>query len=270
MRMRLLPLCLLAPVAGCAGYAIDYTKPKTSIVAPELARYGLSNAQSQCMGERLSTALSVWQLRQLEIRASTVTRGYADPSRLTPSDLVYVAGHVKDPKVGVEVARAAQGCGLRTELAAIGAGTSVAPALPRPAGEMAASPPPAPRPPAPAPRAAAPVGATTPVAAKATWISLGAAPTGQSIAVDASSLREEGAYRTGWFRLAKVGETSRNANSYLLRVDCSARTINSMELRKHGPNGAVTEQRSFGPNGEGANPVEAGTVLEIAYLSLCS
>ena len=263
MRLLLLSLPALALVGGCAGYAIDYTKPKTSIVAPELARYGLSDAQSRCLGERLGTDLSVWQLRQLQIRAASVTRGYADPTRLTPSDLVYVATHVKDPKVGVEVARAAEACGLRAQRATV---TAVAP-RPQPARDVTASAPPAP-PPRPAPPP--PVAATTPSSAKATWISLGAAPTGQSIAVDASSLREEGAYRTGWFRLAKAGETSRTSNSYLLRVDCRARTINSMELRKHGPNGAVTEQRSFGPNGEGANPVESGTVLEIAYLSLCS
>jgi hypothetical protein len=32
----------------------------------------------------------------------------------------------------------------------------------------------------------------------------------------------------------------------------------------------VTEQRSYGPNGEGAVPARDGTVLEIAFLSLCS
>jgi hypothetical protein len=62
----------------------------------------------------------------------------------------------------------------------------------------------------------------------------------------------------------------RNSNSYLLRVDCAAQTINSMELRKHGPSGEVTEQRSYGPEGEGAAPARDGTVLEIAFLSLCS
>lgn len=254
MRLLLITLPAMA-LAGCAGYAIDYTKPKTSIVAPELARYGIGSAQSQCLGDRLATSLSVWQLRQLQIRAASLTKGYSDPTRLTPADLLYVATHVKDPKVGTEVARAAEGCGLPGGRSAAAGGTSVAPERAQP-GPAAAS----------SPASAAP----PPAAAKATWISLGAAPTGQSIAVDASSLREEGAYRTGWFRLAKPGEASRSANSYLLRVDCAARTINSMELRKHGPNGAVTEQRSFGPNGEGATAVEGGTVLEIAYLSLCS
>jgi hypothetical protein len=43
-----------------------------------------------------------------------------------------------------------------------------------------------------------------------------------------------------------------------------------MELRKHGANGEVTEQRSYGPAGEGAVPARDGTVLEIAFLSLCS
>jgi hypothetical protein len=117
----------------------------------------------------------------------------------------------------------------------------------------------APPPAAPAARTAAP-----------TWVNLGAAPTGQSIAVDASSLSEDGSYRSGWFRLTNPGATARSASSYLLRVDCSARTINSMGVRKYGPNGAITEERDFGPGGEGAAAVESGTVMQIAYLALCT
>lgn len=253
MRAYLLAAAITGLLGGCAGYAIDYTKPKTSIVAPELSRYGMDAGQSQCVGDRLATNLSVWQLRQLQIRANTLQRGFADPPRLTPPDLIWVAKHVDDPQVAAELGRAAEACGLRTEMAA------------------ASAPPPAAAPPiAEADTVAAPNPATPPAAPPASWINLGAAPSGQTIAVDAASLAEEGSYRKGWFRLGNSGETTRSSTSYLLRVDCSARTINSMAIRKHAASGAVTESRDFGPGGEGAAPVEAGTVMEIAYLALCT
>jgi hypothetical protein len=263
MRICLFALPSLALLAGCAGYAIDYTKPKTSILGPELTRFGLDAGQAQCVGDRLATSLSVWQLRQLQLSAASLTTGYTDPNRLMVSDFIWVAKNVKDPKVGFEASGAAEACGLG---AATVAAAELPPApLPVPqAAEAApgtlppvssAAPPPA----APAARTAAP-----------TWVNLGAAPTGQSIAVDASSLSEDGSYRSGWFRLTNPGATARSASSYLLRVDCSARTINSMGVRKYGPNGAITEERDFGPGGEGAAAVESGTVMQIAYLALCT
>jgi hypothetical protein len=250
--MRLLfALSTLCLAAGCAGYAIDYSKSKTSIISPELARYGMDAKQSQCVSDRLGGTLSVWQLRQLQMRAASVTKGFSDPGRLTAGDLLYVSRYVEDSKVAPELARAVEGCGVTgSQLAASGSNLSAAAV--KPAAPVVA------------PSGTGGGSSTAPV----TWINLGSAPTGQSIAVDATSLRQEGAFRSGWFRLAKAGE--RNANSYLLRVDCAAQTINSMELRKHGANGEVTEQRSYGPNGEGAVPARDGTVLEIAFLSLCS
>lgn len=250
--MRLLfALPTLCLATGCAGYAIDYSKPKTSIVSSELARYGMDAKQSQCVSDRLGSTLSVWQLRQLQMRAASVTKGYSDPGRLTAGDLLYVARYVEDPKVAPELAQAVESCGVTgAQLAASGSNLSAAEANPV------------------EPRVAPNAAVSSVKAAPVTWINLGSAPTGQAIAVDATSLRQEGAFRSGWFRLGKAGE--RNANSYLLRVDCAAQTINSMELRKHGPNGEVTEQRSYGPNGEGAVPARDGTVLEIAFLSLCS
>jgi hypothetical protein len=252
--MRLFALLPAALVAGCAGYAIDYARPKTSILAPELARYGFSASQSTCIGERLGASLSVWQLRQLQLSASAVTKGYADPGRLTPADLLWVARHAKDPTVGPEVARAAEGCNIGAAAIASARNAPAASAPPP------SAPPPAPPAPAPAAVSASPV----------TWVNLGAAPTGQAIAVDATSLREEGAYRSGWFRLTNPGASGRSATAYSLRVDCAARTINPMAIRKFGPTGAVTEERDYGPSGEGALKVEGGTVMEIAYLALCT
>jgi len=242
VRLLLISVPTIAALSGCAGYAIDYTKPKTSIIASEINRYGFDARQSQCMGDRLSVSLSVWQLRQLQIAAASVTTGYSDPKRLSPSDLLWVAKHVKDGRVGPLVAQAAESCGIST--------SPVTAAPPPPTTARVAE--------------AAPAKPVT-----ATWVNLGAAQTGQSIAVDASSLDEEGSYRSGWFRLTNPGEARGNA-SYLLRVDCAAKTINSMAVRKLGPNGLISEERSFGPAGEGAASVEEGTVMQIAYLALCT
>ena len=263
MRICLFALPALALLAGCAGYAIDYTKPKTSILGPELTRYGLDARQAQCVGDRLATSLSVWQLRQLQLLAASLPRGYTDPNRLMASDLIWVAKNVKDPKVGAEASGAAEACGLGA--AAIAA--AVPPPGPAPQAQPAETAPAASTPAAPA--ASPPtVPAARPLAS--TWVNLGAAPTGQSIAVDATSLSEEGSYRSGWFRLTNPGATARSASAYLLRVDCTARTINSMAVRKYGSNGAITEERDFGPAGEGAAAVESGTVMQIAYLALCT
>jgi hypothetical protein len=263
MRICLFALPPLALLSGCAGYAIDYTKPKTSIIGPELARYGLDERQAQCAGDRLATTLSVWQLRQLQLSAASLTTGYSDPNRLMVSDFLWAAKNVKDPKVGIEASAAAEACGL-------GAGAAVAPAPssgPVPQRQTVETEP-ALSPPAPfaAPPSAAPAART----AAPTWVNLGAAPTGQSISVDASTLNEEGSYRSGWFRLTNPGATARSASSYRLQVDCTAKTINSMAVRKYGANGAVTEERDFGPSGEGAAAVEAGTVMQIAYFALCT
>jgi hypothetical protein len=237
MRLLVSALLSLGLLGGCAGYAIDYTKPKTAIVGPALTQYGLDAPQSACVSEKLTASLSVWQLRQLAIAVGAVAE--ADKK---PGNLPRAARLAKDPQVPLELTRATEACGVADV---------PTPTIARPVDA-------APTPPA----AAAP--------AVATWINLGAAPTGQMISVDASSIEEVAPYRRAWFRLTNPGQAGRSSSSYLLRIDCAARTINSMALRKHGPNGAVTEQKDHGAAGEGALPVEGGTVMEIAYLALCT
>ena len=102
----LLPLLLLA---GCAGYAADYWKPKNSLIAAQLPRYGISAEDSRCVGERLTKNLSVWQLRQLADIARRLGARRRQ-SALAPRDLAYVAGLVQDPKVGPEVAATLAAC----------------------------------------------------------------------------------------------------------------------------------------------------------------
>ena len=264
--LSLLPIALLA---GCAGYAIDYVKPKSEIIGGELTRYGLSAAQSACLVERLGTTLNPWQLRQLQRAASGVTRGYTDPDRLAMSDLLWVSRHVNDPKVALELGVAANACGL----GAANVATAQIPASAAPVGEgiVAATPSTAPvvsLPAAPSGPAAAPPAAA---AAPASWVNLGAASTGQAIAVDATSVdRTTAPHPQAWFRVTNPGQVGPSNSSYLLRIDCGARTINPMAIRKHDAGGAVTEQRDYGPGGEGVLPIEAGTVMEVAYRAICT
>jgi len=99
------------------------------------------------------------------------------------------------------------------------------------------------------------------------WLNLGAATSGQTIAIDASTLVREGELRTAWFRLTDPGSTGPSDNAYLLRVDCAAHTINPRARERRSAAGAVSEHIDYPDN---PIPVEGGTVMEIAFLSLCT
>lgn len=235
--MRILSLIPLALLAGCSGYAIDYTKPRASIIGPQLARFGLDRTQQACLVKQLDDKLSVWQTRQLEIVAGSISNGFYEFNRLTPADLAWAARNTRDKSVGPEFVRAAAACGVATA----------------PPVRVAS-----------APAAAA---APTAAAAPAVWINLGAAATGQAIAIDSASVSPTGP-RQAWFRVTNPGQTEVSQVAYLLRMDCQARTINPMAARRQEA-GQVAETRDYGPNGEGALPVETGTVMELAWRSLC-
>jgi hypothetical protein len=98
------------------------------------------------------------------------------------------------------------------------------------------------------------------------WLSLGAAPSGQAIAIDGATLEQQGAMRTAWFRLIDPPPEPANPNTYRLRIDCAARTINSLARRRQEADGRTSEFREYPDN---PLPIEGGTVMEIAFLSLC-
>ncbi len=103
--MRLLAAALgLTLIAGCVDASTS--------IATELGRYGLDAAQAECVGQRLESNLSIGQLQQLARAAGAVNAGDTTPGRLTGSDLMRVASQIRDPKVAVEVASAAGGCGV--------------------------------------------------------------------------------------------------------------------------------------------------------------
>jgi hypothetical protein len=243
----LLSLLLLG---GCAGYAIDYTKSRDDLVGPELRRYGFTSEQATCVNQSLVSRLKKGQLGILARTTQLVKRGYSDPARLQPQDLLYVATFVNDREIPAELSRAAASCNILSspQIAAAQAGPSAAAA-----GTITGA-------------AAAP---SLPAARGSSWLNLGAAPTGQAIAIDAASVQDTSNHRQAWFRITNPGDQGPTGSSYLLRVDCTGRTINPMALRKHAADGAVSE-KGYGPNGEGALKVEGGTVMEIAYLALCT
>lgn len=235
MRRSVLVVMLAGWVAGCAGNVADYIGPRSSIIADQLTRYGLAPADSRCVGERLGAALTPLQLRRFERVARSVERGYYDPARLTIRDLRHVASTMRDPQIRLELESAVALCGI--------AGETPSTAVSTPA--------------APAPRAEA-------------WLNLGAAPTGQAIAIDASSLEQQDAVRKAWFRLTNPGESQPLANAYLLRIDCGRRTIEALARRRQDASGLVSDYQEYPPGSEGPLPVEGGTVMEIAYLAMCT
>ena len=106
---------LLTLVAGAAslGACVD----PSAKIATSLEGYGFQPAQSQCVGNRLEANLSIGQLRQLGRAAKASRQGDTTPGRLTVSDFVRVAGQVNDPKVPLEVGKAAAACGLLADAA---------------------------------------------------------------------------------------------------------------------------------------------------------
>jgi hypothetical protein len=237
--MRLLPaLFMFALLQGCAGNVADYVGPRSTIIAPQLARYGLDATQVQCVGPRLAASLNPLQLRRFTRLAETVEQGFFDPGRLTPRDLIHVAGSMPDTAIRTTLERAATECAVAVFPAAAGA---------------------------PSPAAAASATARTPI-----WLNLGAAPTGQAIAVEASSLEPNGSMRKAWFRLTNPNEAESTGVSYLLQIDCTGRTIEALAHRVQDASGAVTDFREYVRDAQGPLPIEGGTVMEIAYLALCT
>ena len=249
---RSLSLIALVLLGGCAGYAADYWKPKHKLIAAQLVRYQMTGEQGQCVEKKLTDTLSVWQLRQLADLARRLAPGGGNPAALGPREFLYIAGLVEDPEVGPETGAALEACGVA------GAATAAPAAAPAPA-EPAPAPPGSP----PAPAVPAPAAAPGPL-----WVNLGAARTGQGIAVDAASVTRGPSWRQAWFRLLNSDQTGTGDIGYLLRIDCAARTITAHAGRKYAPGGALVEEKAYAAP-EGPMGIEPGTVIEVAYHALC-
>src|SRR5688500_9214117 len=112
MRLSWLALLLGGILAGCAGNVADYIGDPSDIIAPELARFSLSQQEAACRSEQLGARLTPLQLRRFQRVAATVRQGYYDPAHLTLRDLSHVASTMSDPQVRLELGSAAAQCGL--------------------------------------------------------------------------------------------------------------------------------------------------------------
>ncbi len=262
----LLPAMLMTTVlGGCAtGYASDWFRERSSIINPQLLRYGLNVEQSRCVGQRLGTRLSRQELRHFQESAAAV-RPAGGAAPLTLANLRAIASGTGNPEVRMELDASVEACNVPAvaELAA-------APVQSEAGGTAAMT------------SGGVPVD-TTPltvpgtsganpgvVAASATWLNLGAAESGQSISIDAMSIQQEGASRTAWFRMTDPESGAATSNNYRLRIDCQARTVQPLALRQVDATGAQVSLREYTPAEATPGAAEAGTVLEIAYLSLCT
>jgi hypothetical protein len=248
--MRLLPLACfpLFLLAGCVvGELQDFVLPVSHTTTPQLLRFGLDLGQARCVGDKLGERLRPRQLRMFARAASGVHDGWFEPGRLTLRDLSYLAAHNPDAAFGPALERAVGLCEVATPPAlpgdASGATITSLTELPPPSGAPATS----------APRAP-------------TWLNLGAAGSGQSIAVNAATIAQDGNQRTAWFRLTDPGAPP-SPDTFLLQVDCGHRTINAKAREHHDEAGAVAQHVDYPDN---PLAVEGGTVMEIAWLSLCT
>ena len=104
---------LIIPILALAGCATPSDR-----IADALVAYGLAPSQAQCIGQRLEDRLSVGQLRELASYARAYGDNDRDPGAVGISDLIRVAAQVHDPRVPVEVGKAAAHCGLLPTTAA--------------------------------------------------------------------------------------------------------------------------------------------------------
>lgn len=243
MSLRIL-VFLVFLLAGCAGQLRDYVGPRSNITSPQFIRYGLTLLQARCMGERLAESLNPLQLRLFARAAGALRQGGEDPARLTLRDLVRVANAMGDGAVPRALAAADAACGVTAaETRAL-------------AQQQAA---------ALAAQQAAVAAASTP--RTSTWLNLGTAGSGQSIAIDAATIVEDGRSRTAWFRMTDPGAAARSPDAYLLVIDCAHRTINAKARERRAADGSVAERVDYPDN---PLRVEGGTVMEIAFLSMCT
>jgi hypothetical protein len=261
MRRNLLLLALLcAPLGACAtGYAADWFRDRPEIINPQLLRYGLDLEQSRCVSERLGRRLTRSQVGLLQQRAAAVQPAGSNAAPLTLTNLRAIASGMKDRVVRLELDASVAACNVpATPTLAATAAPSGPSAVARSGSVPLTS--------GGVPVDMTPRSATLPT----TWLNLGSAESGQAIAIDAASIQQEGAGRTAWFRMTDPESGAPTTNNYRLRIDCQAKTVQPLALRQTNAAGAQVSLREYTPEEAKAGPAESGTVLEIAYLSLCT
>lgn len=256
--MRLSPLILLPffLLGGCVvGQLRDFVGPVSHTTTPQLLRFGLDLPQARCVGEKLGERLRPRQLRLFARAASGVHDGWFEPGRITLRDLAYLAAHNPDAAFAPAFERAVGLCNITmpSPTAPVASAGEAGVTILGP-GQL------------PPPSGSAPGGAGPRTASAPTWLNLGAAGSGQSIAINAATIDQQGDRRTAWFRLTDPGAAP-SLDTFLLDVDCTRRTINAKARERRDASGAVTQHVDYPDN---PLAVEGGTVMEIAWLSLCT
>ena len=249
-RVTLLASMAALALAGCrTGYLADRLIDEEEIVAPQLMRYGFTEAQATCLSGQLAQRLGHADMRALEMRARVFRRGATDG--IAPRDLLMIADGAREQAIPGALRSALAGCSIDLNPVAIAAADPGAPAATA--------------------TVAVPTTTTPPASDTApTWLNLGAAPSGQAIAIDATSVQRDGAARIAWFRMTDPETGQQTLNSYRLRIDCPSRMYAPLAWRRYDEAGAVVDSRDYTSEVAPPQEVEGGTVTEIAFLSLCT
>ena len=109
---KLLPVLPIHPHYPSAMEVYSACAAPAARISTGLQRYGLDEPRADCVGGRLQNDLSLGQLQQLGRAAAAYRQGDSDPTKLTVSDLLRVAGEMKDPAIALAVGKAAAGCGV--------------------------------------------------------------------------------------------------------------------------------------------------------------
>lgn len=237
-------------LTGCrTGYLADRLIDEEEIVAPQLMRYGFTEAQATCLSGQLAQRLGHADMRALEMRARVFRRGATEG--IAPRDLLMIADGAREQAIPGALRNALASCSIELNPVAVAAA--------QPGG--------------PAATATVAVPTTAGVAAAdsaPTWLNLGAAPSGQAIAIDAISVQRDGTARIAWFRMTDPETGQQTLNSYRLRFDCSSRLYAPLAWRRYDASGAIVDSRDYTTEVAPPTEVEGGTVTEIAFLSLCT
>ena len=107
--MRIIfPLFVALTASACAT--------PSNRIAGALEAYGFSKTQSQCVGDRLQSRLSIAQLTELARVARTAQARGLDPKTASIGELARLSADVRDPRLTIEVGQAGASCGLLTSL----------------------------------------------------------------------------------------------------------------------------------------------------------
>jgi len=112
MRSLLLALLVSGSLTACSkDYWLDLTVPaKTVMITPEVGRFGVDPAKSQCLAGTLGAKLSVWELRQ--VQEAWAAQRASRQGAVGEHDLWRIVPQIRVPRVRQRVAGALADCAV--------------------------------------------------------------------------------------------------------------------------------------------------------------